>query len=527
MFKQERQMIERKFRKVTDTGISVKDLGGKEFLCIEPEVLQQLAAQAFHDVSYYLRPDHLDELAEVCSDKAASVNERFVCKNLLKNAIIAGEGLLPLCQDTGTATIFAWRGERVLTGGEDAAALEQGVAKAWRENFLRNSQVAATEMFREKNTGTNLPAQIDIAFAPGAEYNFLFMAKGGGSANKTVLHQGSRALLNEEAFAAFLKEKITGLGVAACPPYTLVVVVGGTSPEHNLKTMKLASAGYYDDLPAAGDGSGKPFRDHYWEKRAREIAAETGWGAQFGGSHLVLDARVIRLPRHAGSCPVSVGVSCSAHRNILGKITAEGAFLEILDENPARLANKCLIENDALPHINLDKPMSEILAQLGKHAAGDLVLLDGTMIVARDMAHARLFAMVKDGQPLPEYFKQHPVYYAGPAKTPPGHAIGSFGPTTAQRMDEYVDFFMSQGASMVMLAKGNRASSVIDACRVHGGFYLGTIGGAAALIAKENILSSEVIDFAEFGMEAVHRIKVKDMPAFIVYDNHGCSLYNK
>lgn len=520
-------MIERKFKKITDSGIELVELGERRFLQIAPDVLQNLAAAAFKEISYFLRPDHLDELAAVVEDEKASDNERFVCRALLQNAVVAAEGLLPLCQDTGTATVFAWRGERVLSGGDDAKMLEEGIARTWRENFLRNSQVAATGMFEEKNTGNNLPAQIDISYAPGDEYHFLFMAKGGGSANKTVLHQGSRALLNDKAFSAFLKEKITGLGVAACPPYTLVVVVGGTSPEHCLKTMKLASAGWYDHLPTVGDGSGEPFRDLWWERRVREIAAETGWGAQFGGSHLVLDARVIRLPRHAGSCPVAVGVSCSAHRNMLGKITAEGAFLEELDHNPSRLLNKCSFEQADIPAIDLEQPMPQILAQLGKQGAGSLVLLNGTMIVARDMAHARLFELAAAGQPVPEYFLQHPVYYAGPAKTPPGYAIGSFGPTTAQRMDEYVDFFMSRQASMVMLAKGNRADSVVAACQKYGGFYLGTIGGAAALLAKENITSSEVIDFPEFGMEAVHRIKVKNLPAFIIYDNQGRSLYNR
>lgn len=520
-------MIERQFRKITAQGIRVKQHGDKRFIEIEPSVLQNLAAEAFHDVSFFLRSDHLDELAAIIDDENASANDRYVCRALVKNAIIAGEGRLPLCQDTGTATVFAWRGERIMTGGNDVKAIEDGIFETWQKNNLRFSQVAAIDMFTEKNTGSNLPAQIEINFSAGDEYRFLFMAKGGGSANKTILYQGSRALLNEKAFEAFLREKISSLGVAACPPYTLVVVVGGTSPENNLKTMKLASAGYYDDLPTQGDGSGEPFRDSFWEKRASEIAAKTGWGAQFCGRHMVVGTRVIRLPRHAGSCPVSIGVSCSAHRNILGKITSEGAFLEVLDRNPARLLNKCLIDNDSLPKIDLDRPMKEIISQLQKYRAGDLVLLSGTMIVARDMAHAKIFEMVQAGLPIPDYFKNHPVYYAGPAKTPPGYAIGSFGPTTAQRMDEYVDFFMSRQASMVMLAKGNRAESVIEACQKHGGFYLGTIGGAAALIAKENILESEVIDFAEFGMEAVHRIRVDNLPAFIVYDSFGGRLYQK
>ncbi|MBU1107907.1 MAG: FumA C-terminus/TtdB family hydratase beta subunit [Candidatus Riflebacteria bacterium] len=518
-------MIKRQYRKVSNAGVIRKSFEDQCFLSVEPQVLSQLAAEAFHDLSYYLRPDHLDELAAIAGDQNAAPNERFVCTSLIKNAIIAAEGKLPLCQDTGTATIFAWRGERVLTGGDDEKMLSLGVEKAWSENYLRYSQVAPLSMFEEKNTGNNLPAQIDIAFCPGEEYRFMFMAKGGGSANKTLLFQGSRALLNEKAFSAFLKDKIGALGVAACPPYTLVVVVGGTSPEANLKTMKLASTGWYDDLPMQADGSGSPYRDREWETRAREIAAETGWGAQFGGSHLVLDARVIRMVRHAGSCPVSVGVSCSAHRNMLGKITADGAFLEVLDHNPSRLLEKCKTEALQAAAIDLDRPMPEILKQLANQPAGSLVMLNGTMVVARDMAHARLFEMVNAGQPLPDYFKNHPVYYAGPARTPPGYTIGSFGPTTAQRMDEYIDFFMSRGASLVTLAKGNRTEAVVKACAEYGGFYLGTIGGAAALIASENIVSSEVLDFAEFGMEAVHRIIVRNMPAFVIYDAGGNCLY--
>ncbi len=520
-------MIERKFRKITAEGVRTKQFGDRGFVEIDPSVLQALTAEAFQDVSFFLRSDHLDELAAIIDDEKSSANDRYVCQALVKNAIIASEGKLPLCQDTGTATVFAWRGEGILTGGGDKKAIEEGICQAWKNNNLRYSQVAAIDMFTEKNTGNNLPAQIEINFAAGDEYHFLFMAKGGGSANKTILHQGSRTLLNDRAFAEFLREKIFSLGVAACPPYTLVVVVGGTSPENNLKTMKLATAGYYDDLPTQGDGSGKPFRDSFWEEQVLKIAAETGWGAQFGGAHMAIAARVIRLPRHAGSCPVSVGVSCSAHRNVLGKITSEGAFLEVLDRNPAHLLNKCLIDNDSLPRIDLDRSMKEIISQLEKFRAGDLVLLSGTMVVARDMAHARIFEMAQSGLPIPEYFKKHPVYYAGPAKTPTGYPIGSFGPTTAQRMDEYVDFFMARQASMVMLAKGNRSESVVEACQKHGGFYLGTIGGAAALIAKENILESEVIDFEEFGMEAVHRIRVNKLPAFIIYDNNGGRLYQK
>lgn len=514
-----------KYKKITDKGIKVTKSGGIKRLVIEPEVISQMVEQAFHDLSYYLRPSHLDELAHIINSENTTDNERIVCKALIKNAIISSEGLLPLCQDTGTATVFAWRPESVYTGCDDHKLITKGIEKAWANNYLRFSQVAPLNMFQEQNTGNNLPAQIDISYAQGDEYRFLFMAKGGGSANKTLLHQGSRALLNEQALEDFLKEKIADLGVAACPPYTLVLVVGGTSPEDNLKTLKLATSGYLDDLPSKGDGKGSAIRDIQWEAKVMKIAAETGWGAQFGGSHMALEARVIRLPRHAGSCPVSLGVSCSAHRNMMAKINEHGAFIEALDTNPARLLQSCSLDDLSAPSIDLGQPMPKILEQLAQHPCGTLVKLDGTMIVARDMAHAQIADMVKSGQPVPDYFKNHPIYYAGPARTPQGYAIGSFGPTTAQRMDEYMDFFMSRDASLVTLAKGNRSDSVIKACKDHGGFYLGTIGGAAALLAKENIISSEVLDFAHFGMEAVHKIVVKDLPAFILYNNKGERFY--
>ncbi len=512
------------YRKITNEGVKVEKIAGREFLIIEPKVLTQLAEEAFHDLEFYLRAEHLEEWAKIVDDKTASDNERFVCKSLLKNAIIASQGKLPLCQDTGTATVFAWRGEQILTGGDDEKLLTDGIAAAWKNNCFRYSQNAPISMFEEKNTGNNMPPQIDISFAKGNEYKFMFMAKGGGSANKTVMVQASKAILNEKSLEEFLREKTKGLGVAACPPYTIVVVVGGTSPELNLKTMKLATTGWYDDLPTKGDGLGNPFRDLEWEKRVMQIAKETGWGAQFGGKYMAINARVIRMARHGGSCPISVGVSCSAHRNLAAKINKDGVFLEVVDKNPIRFAEKCISDISANT-IDLTKPMTEILEQLSKHKAGDLVVLNGKLIVARDMAHARIHDMVEAGEALPDYFKNHPVYYAGPAKTPNGYAIGSFGPTTAQRMDGYMDYFMSRGASMVTLAKGNRADSVIQACKKHGGFYLGTIGGAAALIAAEYITKSEVIDFPEYGMEAVHKIEVKGLPAFIIYDNKGRSLY--
>lgn len=513
------------YRKITDKGVKLEKIGDREFLVIEPEVLTMLAQEAFHDLEFYLRKEHLEEWVKIVEDNEASDNERFVCSNLIKNAIIASEGKLPLCQDTGTATVFAWRGERVITGGEDEKFLTDGIAAAWKNNCLRYSQNAPITMFEERNTGDNMPPQIDIQYAPGDEYRFMFMAKGGGSSNKTVLVQASKAILNQKSLEEFLYEKIKGLGVAACPPYTIVVVVGGTSPELNLKTMKLASTGWYDELPTKGDGLGNPFRDLEWEKRVMDIAKETGWGAQFGGKYMAMETRVIRMARHGGSCPISVGVSCSAHRNLAAIINRDGVFLEAADKNPSRFLSKCLAGGVKAPKIDLNKPMADILAQLGKHMAGDMVLLNGTLIVARDMAHARIHDMCEEEGKIPDYFLRHPIYYAGPARTPQGYAIGSFGPTTAQRMDSYIDYFMSRKASMVTLAKGNRAESVIKACKKYGGFYLGTIGGAAALIAAENIVKSEVLDFPEYGMEAVHRITVKDMPAFIIYDNKGRSLY--
>jgi fumarate hydratase class I len=513
------------FRRIDTDGITKIEVNRSQFIRIEPGVLVQMAKEAFYELSFFLAPEHLDELAKVAQDETASKNERFVCRSLIKNAIISSQGKLPLCQDTGTATVFAWRGEKIITQSDDKNLLEKGIAETWAENYLRNSQIAATEMFVERNTGTNLPAQIEIEYSPADEYRFLFIAKGGGSSNKTILFQASKSLLNEQALYEFLSEKIKSIGVAACPPYTIGVVIGGTSPENNLKTLKLATAGWYDELEQNGNNINAPFRDKKWEEKVLNIAATTGWGAQFGGKHMALNAKVIRLPRHAGSCPVSIGVSCSAHRNMIGKINEHGAFLQVLDHNPARLAKICCSGDNKSSKINLDKPMKQILEQLNKFSAGDMVLLNGKMTVARDMVHAEIFSMASKGQKIPDYFKQHPVYYAGPAKTPPGHAIGSFGPTTAQRMDKYVDFFMSRGSSMVMIAKGNRSAEVVDACKKYGGFYLGTIGGAAALIAREHVVSARIIDFAEFGMEAVYEIVVKDFPAFIVYDNNGRSIY--
>lgn len=500
---------------------------GRERLLVSPDALRTLAAEAFHDVSFYLRPRHLEMLAAILDDAGASENDRYVAASLIKNAVIASAGALPICQDTGTATIIAKRGGDVIVDGDDVDALTAGVGETYRREALRYSQIAPLSMFEEVNTRTNLPPQIEIGWAPGNEYQFLFMAKGGGSANKTGLFQESKALLTEATLEAFLREKIDALGVAACPPYRLIAVIGGTSPEFNLKMLKLASAGALDHLPPSGSPDGIPFRDRHWEDRVMAIARTSGLGAQFGGRWLALEARVIRLSRHAGSCPVSIGVSCSADRNILGRISPAGVFLEELDRNPARLLpNIRRVAPAAATPIDLTRPMSEIQAQLGTLRVGSLVLLSGPLVVARDIAHARLKQMLDDGEPLPELFMKHPVYYAGPAKTPDDHVIGSFGPTTAQRMDSYVDAFMSRGASLVMLAKGNRSPGVTAACRAHGGFYLGTIGGAAALIAKEHIVSSRTVAFEELGMEAMFEIVVRDMPAFLLVDDKGASFYD-
>ena len=516
-------------RRLDCRGISVENAGGRKILRIDPSVLSLLARESFQDVAFLLRTHHLESWAAILDDAEASPNDRFVAAVLLKNAALAAEGVLPLCQDTGTATIIGCKGELVYTGSDDFAALESGIRETYATRHLRFSQNAPLSMFEECNTGDNTPAQIDLFTGPGDEYQFLCVAKGGGSSNKTALFQETKALLNEEAFTQFLREKIKAIGVAACPPYFLGVVVGGTSPEYNLKMLKLATVGALDVLPQQPRGN-EPYRDVVWEQKLLEIAAETGLGAQFGGKYLALSARVIRCARHGGSCPVSLGVSCSAHRNIFSKITADGVFLEDLDRNPARFLPKALemLKNSAVgetPVVDLDLPMNDICQTLSKLTIGTMVLVSGTMIVARDAAHARLHQLLKDGRPLPDYFLRHPIYYAGPAKTPPGHVIGSFGPTTAQRMDGYIAEFMSHGASRITLAKGNRSPVVTEACRTYGGFYLGTIGGAAALLAKENIVADEVIDYPDLGMEAVRRIRVEKMPAFILVDDKGHRLY--
>jgi fumarate hydratase class I len=509
------------YRLLATDHVAVEKLGGRELLRVEPEALKLLAREALADVNFLLRASHLAKLRAILEDPEASDNDRFVASTLLKNAVIAAEGRLPSCQDTGTAIVMGKKGQAVWTGCDDAAALEEGVFRTYQERNLRYSQMAPVTMFEERNTGTNLPAQIDIEAVPGDEYRFLFLAKGGGSANKSFLFQETKSLLNERSLEKFLREKLFSLGTAACPPYHLAVVIGGTSAEATLKAVKLASAGYYDALPSKGEGNGSAFRDPEWEERIVAMARESRIGAQFGGKYFVHDVRVIRLPRHAASCPVGIGVSCSADRNIKAKITRDGIFLETLERNPGRFLPAGDAASGAPVAIDLNRPMAEILAELSRHPIKTRLTLSGPLIVARDVAHARIKQMLDAGKPMPGYFKDHPVYYAGPAKTPEGMASGSFGPTTAGRMDSYVEEFMSKGGSLVMLAKGNRSAAVREACRKHGGFYLGSIGGPAAILAKENILKVELVDFEDLGMEAVRRIWVKDFPAFIVMDDKG------
>ncbi len=515
------------YRLLTQDYISQETFCGKPILKVEPAALALLAREAFSDVSFYLRTSHLEKVARILEDPEASENDRFVALTLLKNSAVAAQGVLPTCQDTGTAVIFAKKGESVWTGANDEEWLTRGVYEIFQKKNLRYSQLAPLKMFEEKNTGTNLPAQIEIYAAQGPEYHFLFLAKGGGSANKTFLYQETKSLLNEKSLEKFLREKIFSLGTAACPPYHLAVVIGGTSAEAALKCVKLASAGYYDDLPVQGNESGRAFRDLEWEDRIGLLAQESGIGAQFGGKYLAHDIRVVRLPRHAASCPVGIGVSCSADRNIKGKITFEGIFLEQLELHPEKFIPEGERLKMAEPApVNLDKPMPEILKELARYPVKTRLSLSGPMIVARDMAHARIKKMLDEGRPMPEYFKKYPIYYAGPAKTPEGMPTGSFGPTTAGRMDGYVEEFMKHGGSKVMLAKGNRSPAVTKACKQYGGFYLGSIGGPAAILAKENILKVEAVDFEDLGMEAVRKIIVKGFPAFVVCDDKGNSFFD-
>lgn len=514
---------ETSYRFLTKEGVTTTTFEGKEMLKVAPETLAFLAQQAFHDCSFYLRPKHLAQVAAILEDPGASPNDRYVALTLLKNAEIAAGGILPMCQDTGTATIVGKKGQQVWTGANDAEWLSRGVYEAYSKENLRYSQVAPLDLWKEVNTGTNLPAQIDLYATEGDKYEFLFVAKGGGSANKMFLYQETKALLNPKSLEKFVTDKLAYLGTSACPPYHLVFVIGGTSAENCLKTLKLASTKYLDALPISGNEHGRAFRDLEWEKKILAIAQNSKIGAQFGGKYFALDVRVVRLPRHGASCPVGMGVSCSADRNIKAKITKDGVFLEQMETNPGRFipVAQRVLKDDQIVQIDLNRPMQEIRAELSKYPVTTRVSLTGPVIVARDSAHAKLQERIDAGLGLPQYLKDHPVYYAGPAKTPAGYASGSFGPTTAGRMDSYVDGFQAQGGSMVMLAKGNRSQAVTKACKTHGGFYLGSIGGPAAILAKENIRKVEVLEYPELGMEAVWRIEVENFPAFILVDDKG------
>ena len=511
------------YRLLTKEHVSVKNFSGREMLCVEPEALTLLANQAFHDINFFLRPKHLKQVAAILDDPEASENDRMVALTMLKNADVASAGLLPFCQDTGTAIVLGKKGQQVWTGGGDETALSKGVYEAYTENNLRYSQNAPLDMWTEKNTGTNLPAQLDLHAVDGDAYKFLFIAKGGGSANKSFLYQETRAVLNPKGLVEFLTQKMLTLGTAACPPYHLTFVIGGTSAEATMKIVKLASTKYLDHLPTAGNEHGRAFRDLDMEAKMLEAARTCGIGAQFGGKYFALDVRVVRLPRHGASLPIGIGVSCSADRQAKGKITRDGVFIEVLETNPLQYIPEALRyrKDTSAVRIDLNRPMDEIRADLSKHPVTTRLLLSGPIIVARDIAHAKLKERLDAGKPLPDYFKAHPVYYAGPAKTPAGMPSGSFGPTTAGRMDAYVDIFQSHGGSMVMIAKGNRGQPVINACKKHGGFYLGSIGGPAAILAKENIKKVEVVEFPELGMEAIWKIEVQDFPAFILIDDKG------
>jgi len=515
------------YKLLTKDYVSTLEVDGRKILKIDPKGLELLAKEAFADVSFFLRPAHLEKLATILKDPEASDNDRFVAHTMLMNQVVSAEGELPTCQDTGTAIVVAKKGENVWTGANDAEYLSKGVYETYKERNLRYSQVVPYTMFDEKNTGNNLPAQIDIYAEEGNKYEFLFLTKGGGSGNKTFLFQETKALLTEEALTKFITEKVKYLGTSACPPYHLALVIGGTSAEATLAAVKKASAGYFDHLPTEGNDGGQAFRDLEWEAKVLEICQKSNIGAQFGGKYFVHDVRVIRMPRHAASCPVGLGVSCSADRNVKAKITEEGIFLEELEKNPARFLPAAAPHMAPAVNIDLDRPMAEVLAELSKYPIKTRLSLSGTLIVARDIAHAQLKKMVDEGKPLPDYFKNHPVYYAGPAKTPKGMASGSFGPTTAGRMDSYVDLFMQNGGSMIMVAKGNRSKDVTNACQKHGGFYLGSIGGPAAILAKDSIKSVELVDFEELGMEAIRKIRVENFPAFIIVDDKGNDFFEK
>ena len=515
-----------KYRLVSREGVSVVKLGDKEFLQVEPSALEKLTSEAIHDINHYLRAEHLQQLTNIVKDPEASPNDRFVAIDLLKNANIAAGGVLPMCQDTGTALVMGKKGQFVLTTGKDEVAISQGIYDAYTTLNLRYSQMAPVTTWEEKNTGNNLPAQIEI-YADSDhqdEYNLLYIAKGGGSANKSFLYQETKAVLNPASFMSWLDAKLRSIGTAACPPYHLAIVIGGTSAEHTVKTAKLASTKYLDSLPTSGDAAtGHGFRDLELEQKVLELTRTLGIGAQFGGKYFCHDVRVVRLPRHGASLPIAIAVSCSADRQAKAKITKDGVFLEELERDPAHFLPETTDEhlNDAVVAIDLNQPMERVLAELSKHPVKSRLSLTGTLVVARDLAHAKIKEAMDAGKPMPEYMKRYAVYYAGPAKTPEGYASGSFGPTTAGRMDSYVDYFQANGGSMVMLANGNRSKAVTDACKSHGGFYLGSIGGPAARLALDCITKVEVLDFEELGMEAVWKIDVVDFPAFIVVDDKG------
>ncbi|MBS2533395.1 fumarate hydratase [Catenulispora sp. NF23] len=515
------------YRLLTTEGVSTVEAGGRTFLQVEPEALRLLTETAMHDIAHYLRPTHLQQLRNILDDPEASPNDRFVALDLLKNVNISAGGVLPMCQDTGTAIVMGKRGQNVLTAGGDEAHIARGVYDAYTRLNLRYSQMAPLTMWDEKNTGSNLPAQVELYATDGDAYKFLFMAKGGGSANKSYLYQETKAILNPKAMMRFLEEKIRSLGTAACPPYHLAIVIGGTSAEFALKTAKYASAHYLDTMPKQGSITAHGFRDLELEAEVLELTRQIGIGAQFGGKYFCHDVRVIRLPRHGASLPVALAVSCSADRQALGKITSEGVFLEQLEFEPGHFLPETTDEHldDDVVRVDLTRPMSEIRSELSKYPVKTRLSLTGTLVVARDIAHAKIKERLDAGEPMPQYMKDHPVYYAGPAKTPEGYASGSFGPTTAGRMDSYVAQFQAAGGSMVMLAKGNRSKQVTDACAEHGGFYLGSIGGPAARLAQDCIKKVEVLEYAELGMEAVWRIEVEDFPAFIVVDDKGSDFF--
>lgn len=514
---------------LTSEYVHEEDFGGRKMLVVEPEALRTLARQAFHDIAFYLRPEHQEQVAKILSDPEASDNDRFVALTFLRNAEVAALGQLPFCQDTGTAIILGKKGQNVYTGGGDEEALSHGVYDTYTQENLRYSQNAPLDMYREVNTGCNLPAQIDLMAVDGDEYKFLCIAKGGGSANKTYLYQETKALITPEKLLPYLVEKMRTLGTAACPPYHIAFVIGGTSAEMNLKTVKLASAKYYDNLPTQGNELGHAFRDAELEAQLLEEAYKIGFGAQFGGKYYAHDIRVIRLPRHGASCPIGMGVSCSADRNIKAKINREGIWLEKLETHPARLIPPALrgeSEGDSVK-INLNRPMDEIRAELSKYPVSTRLSLSGTIVVGRDIAHAKLKERLDRGEDLPDYIKQHPIYYAGPAKTPDGLPSGSFGPTTAGRMDSYVQLFQEHGASLIMIAKGNRSAEVTASCKAHGGFYLGSIGGPAAILAQNSIKKVECLEYPELGMEAIWKIEVEDFPAFILVDDKGNDFFQQ